>query len=91
MAGASAKVLQKVRQFVAKTTDEERMLIVLKHELYEDSWDEMVTDLNARLEGRPYIFKLAHRIADDLARIKRLRDFEQSMSVDLSDYVKLES
>jgi len=91
VAGASAKVRRKVQRFIAKATDEDRMLMVLKHELYKGSWDEMVADLNARLEGRPYIFKLAHRITDDLARIERLRDFEQRMGVDLSDYVKLES
>jgi len=79
-----------VRQFVGSLTNEDRMLVVLKGELYEGSWDEMVADLTARLEGRPYIFKLAHRIADDLERIKRLREFEKLHSVDLGDYVKLE-
>ena len=66
------------------------MLVVLKRELYEGSWDDMVADLQARLEGRPYIFKLAHRIADDLERIERLRDFERRCKVDLSDHVELE-
>jgi hypothetical protein len=70
---------------------EERMLVVLKRELYEGSWDEMTADLKARLEGRPYIFKLAHRIADDLERIERLREFERRNRIDLSDYVKLET
>jgi hypothetical protein len=69
---------------------EQRMLVVLKRELYEGNWDEMVADLQARLEGRPYIFKLAHRIADDLERIERLREFEQQCGVDLCDYVKME-
>lgn len=77
----------KVRRFVEGMSSEERMLVVLKRELYEGSWDEMVADLKARLEGRPYIFKLAHRIADDLDRIARLRAFEQQENVDLGDYV----
>jgi hypothetical protein len=68
-------------------TREQRMLVVLKRELYERKWDEMVADLKARLEGRPYIFKLAHRIAEDLERISRLRDFEQTWGIDLCDYV----
>lgn len=72
-------------------SSEERMLVVLKRELYEGSWDDMVADLQARLEGRPYIFKLAHRIADDLERIERLRQFERRQNVDLSEYVKLEA
>ena len=66
------------------------MLIVLKRELYEGSWDDMQADLQARLQGRPYIFKLVHRIGDDLQRITRLRAFEREQDVDLGDYVQLE-
>lgn len=77
-----------VQQFIERMTKEQRMLVVLKRELYEGSWDEMTADLKARLEGRPYVFKLAHRIADDLERIETLRGFEAKLGVDLSDYVK---
>lgn len=73
------------------STREERMLVVLKRELYDGSWEEMEIDLRARLAGRPYIFKLAHRINDDLERIARLRVFERDHGVDLGDYVSLES
>ena len=66
------------------------MLVVLKRELYEGSWDEMEADLRARLEGRPYIFRLAHRISEDLERIVRLRAFERQAGVDLGDYVGLD-
>lgn len=90
MAGIGEQLRQKVQQFVESFNREERMLVVLKRELYEGDWDEMVADLQARLEGRPYIFKLAHRITDDLERIRRLRQFEQSNGVDLCDYVKME-
>jgi hypothetical protein len=86
-----AEPSEDVRRFVDGLTSEERMLVVLKRELYEGSWDDMVADLKARLEGRPYIFKLAHRIADDLQRIARLRQFEQLAGVDLSDLVRLEA
>jgi hypothetical protein len=82
---------EKIRRFVDGMTSEERMLVVLKRELYEGSWQEMVADLNARLQGRPYIFKLAHRIADDLQRIERLSKFEADNRVDLADYVSLET
>jgi hypothetical protein len=91
VAGTSEELRQKVQQFVETLTREERMLVVLKRELYAGDWDEMVADLQARLEGRPYIFKLAHRITDDLERIRRLRQFEQSVGVDLGDHVKMES
>ena len=76
---------------VGLLTSEERMLVVLKRELYEGSWDEMAADLQARLAGKPYIFKLAHRIEDDLERIDRLRAIEQRYGVDLSDYVLLDT
>jgi len=81
----------KARRFVETLSSEERMLIVLKRELYEGSWADMLCDLQARLEGRPYIFKLAHRIVDDIQRIEKLRSFEKQADVDLSDYIHLES
>ena len=90
-AEGDAKVDRQVRQFVQRLSREERMLIVLKAELYEGNWSDMVADLRARLEGRPYIFKLATRITEDLERIDRLQEFENQHRVDLSDYVKMES
>ena len=91
MAGGTDDTHEVARRFVQGMPSEERMLVVLKRELYEGSWDEMVADLQARLEGRPYIFKLAHRIADDLKRIDRLREFEERCGVDLSEYVDIET
>jgi hypothetical protein len=90
VAGESAARPEQVQQFVQGMSSEERMQVVLKVELYEGSWDDMAADLQARLDGRPYIFKLAHRITEDLERIRRLRGFEESCGVDLSDHVKLE-
>ncbi len=80
-----------VQAAVRGLTNEERMLVVLKRELYEGSWDEMEADLRARLAGQPYIFKLVHRIQDDLRRITRLRRIERRFKVDLCDYVKLQT
>ena len=88
---ASSRPNRRVQLFVRRLTREETVLLVLKRELYEGRWDEMEADLRARLEGRPYIFKLVDRIADDLERIARLRAFEQRHGVDLSEYVKLPS
>ncbi|MBN1942971.1 MAG: hypothetical protein JW849_06720 [Phycisphaerae bacterium] len=79
-----------VQWFVNALAGEERMLVILKRELYEGNWDEMVADLRARLAGRPFIFKLAHRIEEDLERIVRLRAFETQHGIDLSEYVKME-
>ena len=79
---------QTVHRFVEQLTPEERMLVILKGELYEGDWASMLEDLRNRLEGRPYIFKLADRITEDIARIEKLQDFERTHQVDLSDYVK---
>lgn len=89
MCCAPANAPEEVRRFIAGLSREETLLVVLKRELYEGSWDEMESDLVARLNGRPYIFKLAHRITDDLARIKRLRGFEREAGVDLGAYIQL--
>jgi len=91
VAGVRGDSREQVQRFIEALTSEERMLAVLKRELYEGSWIEMVADLQARLEGRPYIFKLANRIVDDLERIERLKAFEEKWKVDLSDLVGLES
>lgn len=74
--------------FVAQLAEEDRMLILLQRELYQGSWDAMQTDLGNRLESKPYIFKLANRIRDDIARIEKLRNYEEQHHVKLADFVK---
>lgn len=90
MGSSRSELPELARRFADSMTSEDRMLVVLKRELYEGCWDEMIADLRARLEGRPYIFKLAHRIIDDLERIKQLRAFERQHDVDLSDFVDVD-
>lgn len=65
------------------------MLIALKSHLYGGSWEPMLDDLRNRLAGKPYIFKLVHRIEDDIERIEEMRTFEVEHGVDLADYVDL--
>lgn len=79
---------RRVRSFVEQLSPEEKMLVILKGELYEGNWGSMLEDLRDRLEGRPYIFKLADRITEDISRIEKLQNFEKSHQVDLADYVK---
>ena len=81
---------RQVRQFVERLSREGRLLVLLKRELYEGSWDVMEADLRARLEGKPYIFKLVHRISEDLERVAKLRAFEAEFGVDLGDYVEMD-
>lgn len=80
-----------VRQFVARLTPAERMLVVLNRELYEGQWDAMTADLRARLAGRPYVFRLVHRIEDDIHRIERLSAFERLHQTNLGELVHLQS
>ena len=81
--------IEKMRAFVNALHSEERLLVVLKKELYDGSWDEMLADLQARLNNKPYIFKLATRITDDIDRTTKLEEFERENNVDLSDYIEL--
>ena len=77
-----------IGRFVSQLSDEEKMLILLKNELYEGSWPAMLEDLKNRLDGKPYIFKLANRIKDDIARIEQLHAFEKQHHIDLADFVE---
>ncbi len=78
-----------VDDFVSGLSDEHRMLVVLKVQLYGGSWTPMLDDLNNRLAGKPYIFKLAHRIKDDVERIEQMQAFENEHGVDLAEFVSL--
>ncbi|HDS85275.1 MAG TPA: hypothetical protein ENN97_08800 [Phycisphaerales bacterium] len=87
----SASADSAVEAFVRGLDDKYRMLVILKSQLYGGRWEPMLEDLQNRLEGKPYIFKLANRIKDDVDRIAVLRAFEQTHNVDLADYIKLDS
>ena len=78
-----------VDEFAAGLSDEHRMLVVLKVQLYGGTWEPMLDDLNNRLDGKPYIFKLVNRINEDIERIKDMQKFENEHNIDLADYVEL--
>ena len=89
--GTSRQVAGKaVSDFVNGLSGEQRMLVVLKSQLYGGSWEPMLDDLRNRLTGKPYIFKLANRIHDDIERIERMQAFEAEHNLDLADYVDLQ-
>jgi len=77
-------------KFAAQLSGDERMLVSLRDELYEGSWDQMMKDLKDRLEGKPYIFKLVNRISADIQRIEKLREYEKKHRINLADYLKKE-
>ena len=85
---AKRAVLAAVDGFVKGLSEEHRMLVILKRQLYGGAWEPMLGDLRNRLGGKPYIFKLANRIEEDVARIERMQEFEEEHGVDLADYVE---
>ena len=84
------KALKKtVDNYIAGLSDEHRMLVVLKSQLYGGSWEPMLDDLKNRLDGKPYIFKLVNRINDDIARIQEMKVFEEKNNIDLADFIEM--
>lgn len=63
------------------------MLVRLRNQLYGGCWAEMRTDLECRRNGEPYIFKLVHRIEEDLERISRLETVEGELGINLGDHL----
>lgn len=87
--GGETSVSKGVSDFVAGLSDEHRMLVILKAQLYDGTWEPMLDDLENRLAGKPYIFKLVNRIKDDIERIGQMQKFEKEHNIDLADYVEL--
>jgi len=82
-------VSQVVRDYIARLSNEHKMLVILKAQLYGGSWEPMLDDLRNRLTGKPYIFKLVNRIKDDIQRIEDMRKFEDEHQIDMADYVEM--
>lgn len=87
--GGQTAVSRAVSNYVGGLSNEHRMLVVLKKELYDGTWEPMVDDLQNRLAGKPYIFKLVNRIKNDVERIEEMQEFEAEHNIDLADYVEL--
>lgn len=83
------KVNKAVADYVGRLGDEHKMLVALKAHLYGGLWEPMLDDLRNRLAGKPYIFKLANRIQDDIERIGQMQKFEAEHNIDLADCVDL--
>lgn len=76
-----------ISDFINSLSNEHRMLVVLKKELYDGAWEPMLDDLRHRLAGKPYIFKLVNRIEDDIKRIEEMQKYEDEHNIDLADHV----
>ena len=79
-----------VVDYIAMLSEESRMLVVLKMQLYGGTWEPMLDDLKNRLEGKPYIFKLVNRINDDIERIEKMKKFEEENNINLADFIELQ-
>ena len=87
--GDDTDVSKVASNFADSLSDEHRMLVVLKAQLYDGTWEPMLDDLRNRLADKPYIFKLAARIEDDIERIQEMQKFEEEHNINLTDYVEL--
>ncbi len=74
--------------FLQRLESYERVLIDLKDQLYEGSWQRILDDLKARLDNKPYIYKLSQTISRDLAAIERMKAYELRHGVNLSQLRK---
>ena len=70
--------------FIGRLEPYERVLLDLKDQLYEGSWERILADLRARLDNKPYIYKLSQTIARDVAAIERMKSYEMRQKVSLS-------
>jgi len=86
--GAEKGAADSTGSFTAALSEEDIMLLRLRDELYEGRWEFMLADLRDRLQGKPYVFRLAHPIQDDIARIERLSRFERQHGVNLADHIR---
>jgi hypothetical protein len=77
-----------VKQFLRGITENERVALAIRDELYNGSWERMREDLEARSAGRPHVFRLASRIEEDLRIIEELSAFEQRLGINLSEYLE---
>lgn len=77
----SSKTIQKTAM---PLTEDQRLMVIIRDELYDGSWQEMEKDLRDRLNGRPVIEKLVNKIERDLAYIEELRSIEKEDGINLT-------
>ena len=75
--------------FIHDMAPYERVLLDLKEHLYEGSWERILEDLKARMDNKPYIYKLSQTISRDVAAIERMKAYELRQRVNLSQLLSL--
>ena len=89
MLGSPPMTAERHGAFAESLGKEARVLVVVRDELYNGSWDELVADLAARQQKKPFIFKLNTKIDEDLDRIATLRAYEEEHQVNLREFLGL--
>ena len=89
-ADAPSRAAESVDEFVSGLEEHEKVLVQIKEDLYAGSWERLEGDLQARLEGRPYLFKVktGRVLQRDLEAIRRMREFEKKAGCDLAKALK---
>lgn len=87
-AGSDPNLDVPAEEFIARLEPYERVLLDLRDQLYEGSWERILEDLRARLDNKPYLYKLSQTIARDVAAIERMKAYEMRFSVNLSELVR---
>ena len=79
---------------LAGLDEQDTMLILLCQQLYDGIWDDMLSDLHDRLDGKPHLFewgpmsdRLEATIRSHIGIIHRLRQVEQTHCVRLTDMI----
>jgi hypothetical protein len=75
-------------------TEDHRMLLTLREELYDGSWQAMLQDLRDRLEGRPHVFewtppddRMRQTLANHMKLIEQMRKAELDLGVNLARWL----
>ncbi|MBI4568058.1 MAG: hypothetical protein HY719_06635 [Planctomycetes bacterium] len=70
--------------FLEGLREEDRLLVLLRDELYGGDWQVMRNELRDRLTGAPHVFRFSDRIEEDLVRITLLESYEKRRQVNLA-------
>lgn len=75
-------------EYATGLPNEERLLVIIRDELYAGEWDRLVHDLKRRKDKKVEIPKLFARIDDDLKRVGKLRTYESRHEINLKDWIQ---
>lgn len=75
------------REYARGLTEDERLLIGLRDELYSGDWGWLLKALGDGLKLRPYIFKRDGLLRRHIALANKLQAYEREHGVDLADYL----